>query len=179
VPAKSTIRKLPPELRAELDRLLADGRFTLRDVTAHMRELGADVSKSAVHRYSQNFEEVAKDIRLAREMAQAIGKELEAMPDGDSGRLAIESLQALLLRARMQIAKDDELDVDEFSSLARAAKDLQSALKSNVDVEIKIRERAAKDAARAAEKVATERGLTSETIEAIKGSILGISSRSP
>jgi hypothetical protein len=174
---KSSIRMLPDDLRKEIDRLLSDGRFTIAQVAEHMRSLGADVSKSAVHRYSQDFERVAQDIRLAREMAQAIGRELEAVPDGDSGRLAIESLQALLLRARMQLASGDELDVNALAQLSRAAKDLQSALKSNVDVEIKVRERAAKDAADAAEQVAVEQGLSSTTVDAIKERILGIAKR--
>lgn len=171
---RSSIRQLPTELRAELDALLADGRFTIRDITDKLRELGADVSKSAVHRYSQDFERVAKDIRLAREMAIAIGRELEAVPDGDSGRLVIESLQALLLRARMQLADGDELDVQELSFLARAAKDLASALKSNVDTEIKIRSKAVRDAADAAEEVAKAEGLSAGTIDAIRAQILGI-----
>lgn len=179
--ARSSIRRLPPELRAELDRLLADGRHTIRDVAAHLRELGADVSKSAVHRYSQDFERVAKDIRLAREMAVAIGRELEAVPDGDSGRLVIESLQTLILRARMQLADSEQgdLDIKELSHLSRAAKDLQAALKSNVEVELKIRTRAAQDAAEAAEEVGRAEGLTEGTIDQIRAKILGIAQRGP
>lgn len=176
---RSSIHRLPPELRAEIDRLLADGRFTIREVTAHLQELGADVSKSAVHRYSQEFEKVAADIRLAREMAVAIGRELETMPEGDAGRLAIESLQALLLRARMQVATADELNVKEIAELSRAAKDLSTALKSNVDVELKIRTRAAKEAAEAAGEAAKAAGLTADTVDAIKASVLGIAQRSP
>lgn len=178
--ARSSIRRLDPELRAELDRLLSDGRHTIRDITAHLRELGAEVSKSAVHRYSQDFERVAKDIRLAREMAVAIGRELAAVPDGDSGRLVIESLQTLILRARMQLAEDDgDLDIKELSHLSRAAKDLQAALKSNVETELKIRSRAAQDAAEAAEEAARSEGLTEGTIDLIRAKILGIAQRGP
>lgn len=170
---KSSIRKLPEELRAELDRLLRDGKHTLVEITAHLRSLGAGVSKSAVHRYSQDFEALASDIRIAREMAQAIGQELEGV-DGDAGRLAIESLQALLFRARRQLSDAGDIDIESFGLLARATKDLQAALKSNVDTELKIRERAARDAAAAAERVASEEGLSASTIDSIKASILGI-----
>lgn len=171
---RSSIRRLPRELREELDALLSDGRWTIRDITAKLRELGAEVSKSAVHRYSQDFERVARDIRLAREMAVAIGRELEAVPDGDAGRLAIESLQTLVLRARMQLANEDELDIQELSFLSRAAKDLAAALKANVDTELKIRAKAAKDAADAATEVAKASGLSAETVDAIRERILGI-----
>lgn len=174
MPRRSSIRKLPDELRREVDRLLADGRHTIKEVTAHLRTLGADVSKSAVHRYSQDFERVASDIRIAREMAVAIGRELEAVPDGDSGRLAIESLQALLLRARMQLAEEEDLDMGQLAQLSKAAKDLQTALKSSVDTELKVRERTAREAAAAASKVATSEGISADTVERIKASILGV-----
>ncbi len=175
--ARSSIRRLPRELRAELDRLLSDGQMTIRELTAHLQTLGADVSKSAVHRYSQDFERMAKDIRLAREMAVAIGRELEAVPSGDAGRLAIESLQALLLRARMEIADGEKLKVREVAELARAAKDLSAALKTNVDVEIRIRKQTAEEAADAAEEAGKAAGLTAATIDVIKSQILGIAQR--
>lgn len=168
-------RKLPPELREVLDKLLTGNRHTLAEVTEHMKLLGADVSRSAVHRYSQELERVAGDIRLAREMAVAVGRELEAVPDGDAGRLVIESLQALLLRARMQVARGEELSVKEVGMLAGAARDLQAALRANVDTELKIRERAVKDAAEVAGKALKEQaGLSDETVAAIKQRILGV-----
>jgi len=169
----STITRLPQELRSQLDRLLTQGKFTLVEITDHMRQLGADVSKSAVHRYSQHHEKIASDIRLTREMANAIGRELEDVT-GDSGRLVIESMQAILLRARMQIASGEEIDPKQLGELARAAKDLQHALKLNVDTEIKIRERVVKEAADVVEKAATAEGLSAATVTAIKEKVLGI-----
>lgn len=171
---RSSIRKLPEQLRAEVDRLLADGRYTLTDVVEHLRTLGVHVSRSAVGRYAQDFEQIASDIRYTREMAIAIAGELEAIPDRDSARLVIESLQALLLRARMQLAREEELDIGTLEKLARATKDLQSAWKSNVDTELKIRDRVLKDATAAASRVAKERGLSLDVTEAIKASILGV-----
>lgn len=173
----SSIKRLPPELRKELDRLLGDGRLTIREITAHMQQLGASVSKSSVGRYSQDYERVAANIRMAREMAQAIGRELDVMSDGDAGRLAIESLQATLLRVQMRLVEDDELDAKMIADLARAAKDLASGMKSSVEVEIKVRDRAAREAARAAETTARSEGLSESTVEKIKASILGIARR--
>lgn len=172
--SKSSIRKLPPELRKELDRLLSDGRLTLREITDHVRLLGADVSKSAVHRYSQDFERVARDIRMAREVAAAVGKDLEET-NGNVGRLAVESLQALVLRAQMQIEDEEgRINAKMLVGLSQAARDLASALKGSVETELKIRAQAAKDAAKAAAKVGAEQGLSTETIETIKERILGI-----
>lgn len=171
---KSSITKLPRELRTELDRLLVDGKHTIAEVVQHLQGMGGDVSWSAVQRHSVKLEDVARDIRLSREMAQAIGRELADVPDGDNGRLVIESMQALLLRARMQISSESELNVKEVAAIAAAVRDLQSALRLNVETEMKIRDRVAKEAARAAADVATERGVSAETVTAIKERILGI-----
>src|SRR5437868_2725981 len=63
MPKKSHLRTLAPELRDELDRLLRDGRHTIRQVTDHLRALGVQTSKSSVHEYSQEFERVMEDVR--------------------------------------------------------------------------------------------------------------------
>ena len=171
----SSITRLPPELRKELDRLLGEGR-TYEDIVASMRGLGTQVSRSAVGRYSLEWRSVRDRLRLSREMAQAIGRDLEDV-DGDAGRLAIESINGLLLQAMLETTSDGPIDPNTIATMSRAARDLQSALKSNVDMELKVRERAAKDAAKAAELVATEQGLSAPTVEAIKASILGIARR--
>ena len=167
------LRELDPAIKAELDRLLADDRHTIREVTGHLRKLGADVSKSAVGRYSQYFEHVTADMRLTREMANAIGKELADTPD-DAGRMVIESLQALLLRARLQVGSESELDPKHVAMMCGAARDLQSALKLNIESSTKVRERAIAEAATAAESAAVAEGLSVSTIEAIKSRILGV-----
>lgn len=174
---KSSIRSLPDDLRKEVDRLLREDRFTLVQVTEHLRALGADVSKSAVHRYSQSFEEVAHEMRLVREMSAALGKELDEVADGDATRLLVESLQALILRSRMELAKGEELDPEAVMLLAKALKDLGAAMKTSVDVEFKIRDRVAREAAKVAASTAKEKGLSADTVDLIKERILGIAKR--
>jgi hypothetical protein len=169
---KSTIKKLDPQLRAEIDRLLGEGRFTIQEVTDHVRKLGADVSRSAVYRYSVTYESLARDIRQAREVAKAISLDL-ADVTGDTGRLVIDSLQALLLRARTELTDDDKLDTREVARLAQAARDLQTAFKSTIDTEITIRKKVAKEIERNSESL----GISPETIEAIKVQVLGMSPR--
>ena len=114
------LRQLPPEIKSQLDRLLGDDKLTISQITNHLRALGAEVSRSAVGRYAQTHERIAADIRAARTMAEAVGNELQDVK-GDSGRLVIESLQALLLRARMQMSEEDEIEAGELGKLTRAA----------------------------------------------------------
>lgn len=171
----NNIRQLEEPVRAELDRLLRERKFTISEITLHLRSLGAVVSRSAIGRYSQRFDRVAKDIRMAREMATAMGKELELV-DGDTGRLAIESLQALVLRCQMQIGDDDEPDQKKVAELARAAKDLQLALRANVETELKIRERVTKEAIAAADDVVKRKGLSDDVAREFRERLMGVKS---
>lgn len=138
-----------------------------------MRQLGASVSESAVYRYNLRMQEVAKDIRLTREMAAAVGRELGEVPDG-TGRMVVESLQTLLLRSRMQLSSTEKIDERQLLRLSSAARNLASAWKSHTDTEAKIRDRVLREAAKVAEKTAKEKGLTRETVDLIMRNILGI-----
>lgn len=169
----SSVDQLPQQIRYELDRLLTEGKFSIAEITSHIQGLGAAISKSAVHRYSQHQEQVAQDIRFTREMAQAVGKELQDV-DGDTGRLLIESVQSLLFRARLEVATDEPLNPKTVESMARAAKDLQYALKVNVDTEAKIRDRVLKEAAEKVVKTAVAAGLSAETVNLMKSEVLGL-----
>lgn len=174
--ARSSIKKLPTGIKAELDRLLRDDKLTHRQIVDHMRGIGADVSKSAVGRYAQNYNEFLSDIRFAREALEHAGTDLADLPTLDKGRLLAESLQALIIRARMQLGDGTELDIEEVSLLARAVKDVAGALKTSVDTDLKVREKSKllTSAAEAATRVATERGLSAETVDAIREQILGV-----
>lgn len=168
------LRGLDPAIKAELDRLLTDDRHTIRDVTAHLRKLGAEVSKSAVGRYSQEFNKAAENIRYAREMASALGQELGDSLNTDTGRVSIEMIHGLLLKLIVQFTSDGSADPDVLLKLSRSIRDLESSSKLNTETTLRIRDRALRDAAKAAEDVAVSEGLSTTTIDAIKTRILGI-----
>ena len=174
---RSSIRKLPEELRAVLDSLLRDDKCTIVQITDHLKTLGANVSKSAVHRYSQDFDRMADDIRLTREMARAIGRELKDDIDGNATQMLVESMHALLLKARMQLADSGDIDAKSVSDLAKAVKDLQTASKSSAEMRLKLRDQVVREAAAAVDEVSEKQGLSAETVQAIKERILGIGKR--
>ena len=65
------VRRLPPELREQLHAML-DAGHTLDEITAHLKSLGADVSRSGLGRYKQQVDKVAQRLRESRNMADAI-----------------------------------------------------------------------------------------------------------
>lgn len=142
------IRRLPPELRDILHRKLDEG-CTLDEITAHLRSLGADVSRSGLGRYKQNFDKVSTRLRESREMADAMIQKIgPEATEGRQGRLLVQMLTTLtgdFMFRRLNEA-DGELDVDEMKSLARALKDTTQAARLSQDFELKIREETRKEA---------------------------------
>ena len=87
MPRKSSIKQLPPPIKTEIDRLLSDGRTTIDEIVAHLQKLGVTVSRSAVGRYSQRFEDVSRKMREAREISTAFAKELGDFKNDEVGRV--------------------------------------------------------------------------------------------
>ncbi|WP_443660820.1 phage protein Gp27 family protein, partial [Desulfovibrio sp.] len=114
MPRTSKVRRLPPELREQLHAML-DAGHTLEAITAHLKALGADVSRSGLGRYKQQVDKVAARLRESRAMAEAVMERMGAQAaTGKSGAALIEMLTTLtsdyLLR-RMD-DPDAEIEVD-------------------------------------------------------------------
>ncbi len=152
---KSSIKRLPPELREEFDRFLASAvHLTIDDICGWLNErleahgLEERVSRSAVGRYSQQFERVAAKIRATRELSAVFTKQLGEAAMNDSGRFLVETVRNLVFNISMAKHGEaaDTVDPKDAALLARAMKDLASAAKLSVDVELKIREEAKREA---------------------------------
>ena len=142
------IRRLPPELREQLHAML-DAGHTLDEITAHLKSLGADVSRSGLGRYKQQVDKVAQRLRESRNMADAIMDRMGAQAaTGKSGAALIEMLTTLtsdyLLR-RLD-APDAEVEVNELRALARAVKERAQAARATQDYDVKLREAARREA---------------------------------
>lgn len=178
MPNKSKIRLLPAELRKELDRLFTEDKEGVREIAAYLKERGFEISKSAVGREKQKFEAVAKHIRDSQIMAQAIVAEAGDALDPNVGRLVGHSLQGLLLQAQREHVSDDgTVDLKALGSMSESFRNICTGMKSNVDAELKLRAAFAKEAAKAVERVAGERGLSEDTIDVIKQAVLGVAKR--
>jgi Protein of unknown function (DUF3486) len=174
--ARSKIAKLPVMVRDAIIAALDDGK-SYDEITTAIQAMGADVSRSAVHRFGQQHQRVIDRLKGHREIAQAMAMDLKALADDRQGRLAIEMLQLLISRASMQAVNEDDeksLDGKELYFLSQAMKSVQQASTIEVDREAKIRAAALKEAAHAVEAVGRERGLTAETVQAIRSRILGV-----
>ena len=187
----SSIDKLPEEVRAEIGRLRQNGR-TIDDILAHLKKLDgiAPVSRSALGRHIQGMAKLGERLRRSRQVAEAMVRELGDAPESQSARVGIELVHSALLGLFLQ-ADDGEKDgVSEgglaavqgdpkgLHDLAKALDHLSRASKTNVEfiaaAEKRASERVRRAAAVAVEAIARERGISADTMDAIKAGIFGV-----
>lgn len=168
---KSTITQLDPRIREAVDAAIREGRATIADIVGLIREMGGMTSASSVGRYKQQAEAQMARYREAQEVAKVwIGK-LQADPEGDVGRLLAEMLRTTAFQT---LGDMDEGSPQDVMFLAKALKDLASADKLTADRILLVRREAAKEAAEKVSSVGKAKGLSAETVEALRKEILGV-----
>jgi hypothetical protein len=172
---KSSIDKLDPRIREEVDRLIRDGRATIDQIVDALRGLGADVSRSAVGRYVQNANAQLEKYRQAQDVAKVWIARLDEEPEGDVGRLLSEMLRTVAFQTISSLDDGEEAaSAGDIFFLAKAIRELAGADKTVADRILKVRETTKKEAADKAAKVAKKGGLSDEAVETIKREILGV-----
>jgi hypothetical protein len=175
---RSFASKLPKDLRQEMDRQIVEGTMTVDELWAFLRGRGVDVGRSSVHRHMQSIEEVAADMRRAREAASAIVEKLGPdAADGSLGALLIEIVQNIAFKIAQDRLRDPDgpgLNMEDLMFLTSAVQKLSSAQKTDADRILKVRQELAKEAVKAVDQVGKAKGLSGETIDAIKHAVLGV-----
>ena len=151
---KSSVSRLSPDLRRQIDKALTDGRMTLDElhdfVAGKCEADGADApSRTALWRYSTNFSAAAQVMRENRDMARTLAQELGAdSVEGEQGRLLVEMLRGLLYRALQDRTGDasNKFDASELDKIARSLKNLSQAMHLEQDFAKRIREEARREA---------------------------------
>lgn len=182
----SSIKKLPKEVQDEIARLRGVG-FTIKQLVDHLAKIEGipEISHSAMGRHIQDVDKAVELLQQSRGLAEALIDKLGDAPESKTARFNIELLHALLTRLMLSEmdGKPATFSPEDMHFLARVVKDLGSAKKTDVEALQKIEERAAlkarTEAATAAEAVAKERGLSADTVQAIRAQILGIKAPPP
>ena len=184
---KSTISRLPSEVKAFIEGKLAEGRSTLDELIAALHErfpshqaAGELPSRAAVHRYGQKLERRLSAIRASTEAAKLI--QAQAGDDQDARSEALTALvQTELFEAILSLQEADDPDADpadRVGMLSAAAKNIATLTRSSVglkkfQLEVRAKAQAAADTV---DKLARRGGLTAETAEQIRRELLGIAS---
>jgi predicted nucleic acid-binding protein len=180
----STIDRLPPEVRERIGFLRDAGR-TIDEILAVLNSLVVDddvPSRSALGRHLKKQDQVMARIRQSRQLAEAMAKNFGDKQTSDVTRMNLELLQDIILRVTM--ASDDEgdakiVDPKDIMFLATALEKAAKAGKTDFDQQLIAareteRRQATQKAAENAATAAKKQGLSPETVNAIKASILGV-----
>lgn len=182
----SSIDRLPAEIRGAIDRLREHGR-TLDEILEHLRGMEVEVSRSALGRHVQSMEKVGERLRRSRALADGLGRQHGDTAESKLTSINIELMHGILFDA-LSAVEDDGADGERIQKLlqdpkalkayAETAERLTKASRHNVQfieqVEKRATERAQREAAKAVDAVAKEKGLSADTLAAIKAGIFGV-----
>jgi F0F1-type ATP synthase alpha subunit len=175
----STVARLDPRIKEEVDRLIREGTHTTDEILAHLRGLGGDVSRSAIGRYAKNARSQMERYQQMQQLAKVwIGK-LRDEPEGDIARLLSENIKVMAMQASNSLSgEDDGATPKELQALSATLRNVGYFDKTSVETTIKMRERIAKEererAAELVTKAAKKGGLTAAGVDSIRREILGI-----
>jgi len=181
---KSTVHRLPEQVRRHIEKRLAEGALTLDELIAELRErfpqearAGELPSRSAMHRYGQKLERRLTAIQASTEAARMIrehaGDSQDARSEALTALVQTELFEAIL---QLQEADDPNLDPgDRVGMLSKAAKNIATLTRSSVNLkkfQAEVEETARKallDEQRAKlDQLASKGGVTPETQAAIR-----------
>lgn len=171
MPPRSKVKSLPAKVKIWLDQALADNNFSdYEALSAELADRGFAISKSALHRYGQGFEERLSALKMASEQAKAI---VTAAPD-DEGAVN-EALLRLVQEQIFKLLMDTKGQVD-LPKVAKAVAELgrASVVQKKWAAEVEVRRAALQEAAAVAEGAMASQGMSKEAIDTIKRDILGI-----
>lgn len=170
--ARSKISKLPEDIRAWLDaELIRRGFGDYEKLESLLEERGFEISKSALHRYGQKFEDRVQALKMATDQAKAITM---TAPD-DEGAVSdalMRLVQEKLFTVLMEMGDIDPNKIN-LGSLAKSIAELGRASVTQKKWQVEVRTRAAAVADRATE-VARKGGLSAAAVDTIRREILGI-----
>lgn len=182
----SKIDRLPEEVQTLIGKLRRNGR-TIDEIMAKLGELDLDAlgiapddlpSRAAIGRHVQELDAMAEEMRRQKTIAEAMVERGLVMDQGQTAKLNIALAHGLLTRLMFTGNQPATLDAEEAMFVARSIQSLASAAKADTDRELKVRAEVAKEtkaaSAKAAETIAREKGLSADTVAAIKASILGV-----
>ena len=183
---KSSIERKPEAVRADIDRMIRQGRFTLDEIRTYVREKHGEEntpSRSAIGRYTLAQGELLGRMRDIDAAARVVVEELGENADDRAGALLVQSITTLATDAAMRAharEEGEEPSIEEVRKLARAAKDVIGARKVNRQEREHIAETARQklltEQKANLDRLARKRGMSAETKGEILNEILGIPS---
>ena len=132
---RSSIELLPPPLLALVHEAILEGA-TIDEIVRLIRAHGGSCSRSAVVRYAKKARDRLRRWREDKGLADFWLKSQGERPEGGTGRLVLETLRSLALRAAIALDREEEPPTaDQIAPLALVMRRIEGAGKSGADRE--------------------------------------------
>lgn len=133
MPRRSKITALPPGLRQQLEKLLADqAHGGYEALSAWLAEQGYSIGKSSLHRYDQRLQRSMAAIRASTEAARIIA---QASPDeaDEHSAAVIRLVQSALFDAMLAVREAEDADpAEQVKLLTHAARAISEASRASI-----------------------------------------------
>lgn len=156
------VRRMPQlAILDELNKRLADRGFK-------------GISKSSFNRRALWLIGQGEAILKAREIAAVLGEKLDKAPEGDVGLLLNELVKSIAFDILSNAQLTDKVSMNMVVNAAVALDKLENARKISVEARSKIAKEFTSKASAAVDAAAKAKGISGDTVQAIKAQILGI-----
>ena len=169
---RSSIERLPPELREAVDAAIADGA-TIDEIAALIRDEGGACSRSAVGRYTKNVRDLIRQQQEADRANEMWVRALGERAQGRAGLILIETLRTMTLSTLAELSQREEpVSTEELARLALVLKRIEGTDKLRLQRE-QAAAKAAPGAGQAAGQAPPRKGLSPETVDLIDEAVVG------
>lgn len=170
-----TVDRLPAEIKTRIHRMLDDG-WTKTDITgavnAFLRQNGGgEVSRHAIGRYTQRVEQEGARIREINAAAEKFAARAGSIQDAGASAY-VRQLARTFIVERLHGA-DDDTPLDDLAQLVLMIRRIEGTADQIDKRAREAVERTAKESASRAEEAMRGRGLSDDTIAAVRAKILG------
>ncbi|AJO79221.1 MULTISPECIES: phage protein Gp27 family protein [Pseudomonas] len=178
---KSSINRLPPMVKAYIQKLLREDRMTLDDMLADIQSRFPNEkapSRSALGRFKQGFDLLTEKTRQHREQAEAFVGAFGEDASDKTGALLVEAISTLAYQAAMGAHEKDDVTTKEVAELARAAKNTMQArtlsIKERQAIEKAAQERLIREQQGKLDDLGKSGALTPDTLQRIRQEVYGL-----
>lgn len=181
---KSSIDRLPPELREKLIELLQNPAITQKEIVDEINNAAGEtvVSKSGVNRYKLRMDRFAAKTREAREVADAYIEKYGTENRNKLGKVVNEYIKLMVfdLATELEELKDSDGEIkpedlaDIIYKVSRAIKELEQAEKLNAQREAEIKAAVQKETAEKVETVCKQNGVSKDTMDMVLKEVFNI-----
>lgn len=181
---KSSIDRLPENLRSKLIELLQNPAVTQKEVVELINSEAGEtvVSRSSVNRYKLRMDKFAAKSREAREVADAYIEKYGTENRNKLGKVVNEYIKLMVFDLTTELEElkgaDGEMKPEDLADIiykvSRAVRELEQAEKLNAQREAEIKAQVQKETAEKVEVVCKQKGVSKEVMDMVLSEVFNI-----